>query len=57
MRLLNPLRTRFVRHAFNHQEHDVVNEVRTVFERVAVAETFRAGSEYVAVAVEQPDSK
>ncbi|PSP74610.1 methyltransferase type 11 [Halobacteriales archaeon QS_3_64_16] len=56
MRLLNPLRTRFVRRTFNHQEHGVVDELRAVFERVAVVETFRAGSEYVAVAVKQPDS-
>jgi len=55
MQLLNPLRTRFVRRAFNHQQQDVVDELRAVFERVAVVDEFRAGSEYIAVAVKQPD--
>lgn len=55
MQLLNPLRTRFVRRAFNHQQQDVVGELRAVFERVELIETFRAGSEYISVAVKQSD--
>jgi demethylmenaquinone methyltransferase/2-methoxy-6-polyprenyl-1,4-benzoquinol methylase len=56
MQLLNPLRARFVSHAFNHQQQDVLTELRAVFDRVRVTETFRAESEYVAVAVKQPNT-
>ncbi|WP_049996368.1 class I SAM-dependent methyltransferase [Halococcus sediminicola] len=54
-RLLNPLHRRFVRYMFNHQlDQDVVEELRTVFEIVDVVETFKSGSEYVAVATKSP---
>jgi demethylmenaquinone methyltransferase/2-methoxy-6-polyprenyl-1,4-benzoquinol methylase len=56
MQLLNPLRTRFVSYVFNHQQQDILTELRAVFDRVTVVETSRAKSEYVAVAVKQPNT-
>lgn len=51
MQLLNPLRTRFVSRAFNHQQQDVISELQIVFDQVTIAETFRGESEFIAVAV------
>lgn len=53
MQLLNPLRTRFVSRAFNHQQQDIISELQIVFDQVTIVETFRGESEYVAVAVKQ----
>ena len=55
-RLLNPLHTRFVKHMFNHQlGQDIVQELRAVFNIVDVVETFKSGSEYIAVATKPAD--
>lgn len=55
--LLNPIQTRFERYVFNHQlEQDIIEELRAVFEIVDVVETFRYGSEYIAVAIKPTTS-
>jgi len=56
MQLLNPIHTRFVRYAFNHQQQNVIAELQAVFDRVTIVETFRAESEYIVVAIKQPNS-
>lgn len=54
--VLNPLHTRFVKYMFNHQlGQDIVQELEAVFDIVDVVETFKAGSEYIAVATKSVD--
>lgn len=55
VQLLNPIHRRFVNYMFNHQlSQNVVEELQAVFEIVDVVETFKSGSEYIAVATKSP---